>query len=344
MRSLKTDYLYWACQVAGWGIYSAVTCRAALFFTGWHAGLIIGFALFFVYSIGLTHLLRAQIRRRDWLSLPAARGLPRVFGGAIGVGAIETALVIGLSRVLSPGYTYDLGAMLSTAGGVIFVTCVWAGLYVGISWNRRYRQSKLREVQLQLTLRQAELRALQSQVNPHFLFNSLNTIRGMVIEDPARAQQMITSLASLFRRALQSNGAQLVPLYDEMDAVGDYLALETTRFEERLEVSVEMEQGAEKCPVPAMLVQTLVENAVKHGISHLPRGGAVRVRGALERESLVLEVENSGTLKEPDPKSAHIGLDNARERLRLFYGERASLQLSASDGTVTARVVLPQNL
>jgi LytS/YehU family sensor histidine kinase len=199
-------------------------------------------------------------------------------------------------------------------------------------------------VQFQLTLRQAELRALQAQVNPHFLFNCLNTIRGMVTEDPERAQHMITSLASLFRRSLQSSGAQMVPLAEEMDAVADYLALEATRFEERLHVCLEVDQEAQKCAVPAMLVQTLVENAVKHGIAQLPGGGTIRVWGIRERESLVVKVENTGSISQPDPNGRHTGLDNARERLRLFYGERATLELSDRDGTVTATVVLPQGV
>jgi signal transduction histidine kinase len=179
------------------------------------------------------------------------------------------------------------------------------------------------------------------QVNPHFLFNSLNTIRGMVVEDPARAQHMITSLASLLRRALQSSRAQLVPLADEMDAVADYLSLEATRFEERLQVSLEIDPDARKFTVPAMLVQTLVENAVKHGISQLSSGGTVCVRGIQNHDALVLEVKNPGKIRDPDPNGTHTGLDNARERLRLFYGDRATLELSESNGAVTATVLIP---
>jgi signal transduction histidine kinase len=341
---IRTNYLYWACQIIGWGGYSAIVFIVTSIYIGWHGDIAAGFGLFFLYSVALTHLLRDQIRRRDWLMLPAARGLPRIFGSAIGVGLVQTTLVVTIARVLSGESAFDTTATASTAGGVTFATCTWAAFYVGISWNRRYRLAQFREVQVQLTLRQAELRALQAQVNPHFLFNCLNTIRGMVTEDPERAQHMITSLASLFRRSLQSSNVQMVPLAEEMDAVADYLALEATRFEERLHVSLEVDQEARKCAIPAMLVQTLVENAVKHGISQLPGGGAIRVWGITERESLVVKVENTGSISEPDPKVTHTGLDNARERLRLFYGERATLELSDRDGTVTATVVLPQDV
>ncbi|HEY1760771.1 MAG TPA: histidine kinase [Bryobacteraceae bacterium] len=338
---LKINYLYWTCQILGWGGYSAIGFAITTFYIGWHPAVVVGFGLFLLYSIALTHLLRVQIKRRGWLLLPAVRGLPRIFGSAIFVGLIETILIVTLAQVLPGENSFDRTAIVSTAGGVTFVTCTWAAMYVGINWNRRYRQAQLREVQLQLTLRQAELRALQAQVNPHFLFNSLNTIRGMVVEDPARAQHMITSLASLLRRALQSSRAQLVPLADEMDAVADYLSLEATRFEERLQVSLEIDPDARKFTVPAMLVQTLVENAVKHGISQLSSGGTVCVRGIQNHDALVLEVKNPGKIRDPDPSGTHTGLDNARERLRLFYGDRATLELSESNGAVTATVLIP---
>jgi LytS/YehU family sensor histidine kinase len=339
----KSTYLYWACQIFGWGGYSAIGLAITTIYTGWQGGIAAGFALFFCYSIALTHLLRSLIRRRDWLMLPAARGLPRIFAGAVGIGLIETALVVGLSRVLTGANAFDATATASTASGVTFMSCVWAAFYVGISWNRRHRQAQLREVQLQLTLRQSELRALQAQVNPHFLFNSLNAIRGMITEDPERAQHMITSLASLFRRSLQAPGAQMISLTEEMEAVADYLALEAVRFDERLRISLEVDREAGKCAVPSMLVQTLVENAVKHGISRLPGGGVIRVKGIGEREAVILRVENTGSISAPDPNGTHTGLDNARERLRLFYGERASLELGACDGIVTATVTIPKN-
>lgn len=342
MMNVRANYLYWACQVIGWGGYSAAVFIVLTMYTGWHGATAVGFGLFFLYSVAFTHMLRGEIRRRGWLMLPAARGLPRIFGSAIGVALVQATFVVTIARMLPGENSFDTTATVSTASGITFATCTWAAFYVGIGWNRRYRQAQLREVQFQLTLRQAELRALQAQVNPHFLFNCLNTIRGMVTEDPERAQHMITSLASLFRRSLQSSGAQMVSLAEEMEAVADYLALEATRFEERLHVSLEVDREAGKCAVPAMLVQTLVENAVKHGISQLPGGGAVSVRGTRDRESLVLKVENTGGIGEPDPNSAHTGLNNARERLRLFYGERATLELSGRNGTVTATVIIPQ--
>jgi LytS/YehU family sensor histidine kinase len=335
----NTTYPYWACQIAGWGGYSALGLTIATLTTGWHAGAAIGFALFFLYSIALTHWMRGVIRRRNWLAEPPKRGYPRIFGTAIAVGLLLASLVIGLSRLLAGQDVFNAAAMISTAGGLVFACWLWAGIYVGITRNRR---SELREVELELTLGQAELRALQAQINPHFLFNSLNAIRGMIGEDPGRAQTMITLLAGLLRRALRATDAQTAPLGEEMDAVADYLELERTRFEERLRVTLDVEPAASGCAVPVMLLQTLVENAVRHGISNLPAGGTVRVRCGTELETVVVKVENTGILHSPDPHSTHTGLANARRRLRLIYGERASLSLSGGDNLVTATLIVPR--
>jgi LytS/YehU family sensor histidine kinase len=224
------------------------------------------------------------------------------------------------------------------------MTSAWTTIYVATNWYRQNRQARLRQMESRLSLQQAELKVLQAQVNPHFLFNSLNTIRGTLHDNPDQAESMITSLSNLFRRSLRPDGAQMIMLGEEMEAVSDYLALESARFEERLKVCLHIDPEAERCAIPAMLVQTLVENAIKHGISRLPAGGVVSIRGILENQCLTVEIENTGKLQEPDGGSLHTGLANARERLRLLCGAQATLALIDRSGTVAARVVIPQGV
>jgi two-component sensor histidine kinase len=342
----KNSWIYWACQVAGWGTYSIVVFGITTAFLGWRNDVFVGFLLFFCYSIGLTHVLRRTIQKRQWLSGSAFPGLLYLFAAAVVTGILQTILVILIARVLTGENAFDRTATISTVSGVTFMTCAWAAAYVAVHWYRRVREAQLREVQAQLSLQKAELRALQAQVNPHFLFNSLNAIRGTVRENPEQAEDMITSLSNLFRRSLRSDGAQLISLAEEMEAVSDYLALESSRFDERLKVSVEVQPGAERRQVPAMLVQTLVENAVKHGIAKLPKGGKVSIRGMLEDQRLVLEVENTGSLREEESggTASGTGLANARERLRVLCGSHASLSLSDRNGSVAAKVVIPESI
>lgn len=213
-------------------------------------------------------------------------------------------------------------------------------VYLLLFYGRRRRRE--REAVVTLTLREAELRALEAQVSPHFLFNCLNSIRALVAENPVRAQEMITRLSGLLRHNLRHDLRHLVPLANEVEAVRDYLALEAIRFEDRLHVRIEIEPEALRVDVPSMLLQTLVENAVKHGIATRPDGGHLFVRAHIESEELRLHVENSGVLQSPEPDPTRLGLANARERLQLLYGGRATISLASRPlDIVTAEIHLP---
>jgi two-component system sensor histidine kinase AlgZ len=262
-------------------------------------------------------------------------------------GAIQALLVIVGNVTIERGFhaATESGVLIGTVTGIIGITVVWTTLYVAITAVRRYGEARRNTLRLQLALREAELRALGAQVNPHFLFNCLNTIRGMIVEDAARAQDMITRLANILRYSLQQDRAHTVPLEREIEVVSDYLAIEGIRFEDRLRVQFSIDPAAARALVPSMLLQTLVENALKHGLANLPDGGELLIRAAIERDALVIEVENTGRLTEPQPGGTQIGLRNARERLRLLYGEGASLNLANREGgRVSAKVLIPRTV
>src|SRR5262249_30709140 len=157
--------------------------------------------------------------------------------GVVIISAIQFVLVISINVALDPaGGSWPIDAQLGVAWGTTLCTASWTGLYVRLTEKRRIHD---REVAMRLSLREAALRALQRQINPHFLFNCLNSIRGLVIEHPPRAQDMVTHLANMLRYNLQRDARDTVPLASEVKVVGDYLALEGMRFEERLRVSLD---------------------------------------------------------------------------------------------------------
>ena len=187
------------------------------------------------------------------------------------------------------------------------------------------------------------MRALEAQLNPHFLFNCLNSVRALVIENPVQAQEMITRLANILRYTLHRNLNHTVTLATEMEMASDYLALESIRFEDRLRVRFAVEPDATTVLVPAMLLQTLVENALKHGIAPLLAGGDLLIGARIEGERLVLEVENTGQLSDGKTDGTQFGLRNIRERLSILYGDNASLALNNRDGHhVAATVLIPR--
>jgi LytS/YehU family sensor histidine kinase len=337
---------YWACQICGWATYSALGIWTATLENGWRPTIILGYLLFFLYSVGLTHLLRREAQRKQWTTLAIPAALLRFIPTAIATGAIQSALVVGVYRVLEGrlGIWSTPSAIVYMFLGLSSIDVIWSILYLTITAQRRAREAARTELRMKLALSEAELRALEAQINPHFLFNCLNSIRGMIGEDPSRAQDMVTRLAGMLRYNLQSERSRTVPLSSELDAVADYLALESVRFEERLRVHLVVDQPARDHAIPCLLLQTLVENAIKHGLEDLPSGGDLRIGAALDSGRLRIEVENTGRISQPQAGDTHIGLANARERLRLIYGDRASLDLAArGEDRVVATLLIPRN-
>jgi LytS/YehU family sensor histidine kinase len=245
--------------------------------------------------------------------------------------------VVSISLMMLPRGVWTAGSVLGLAWSLAFATSIWTALYVSLTAKRR---QKARDAALQLTLREAELRALQQQVNPHFLFNCLNSIRALVVEDPPRAQEMVTRLANMLRYTVGRELRDTAPLSAEMAIVDDYLALEGVRLEDRLRVQVDVAADAGPVEVPRMLLPTLVENAIIHGIAVRSTAGTIAIRVRREHAALRIEVANSGALGDARPES--IGLANLRERLRLLYGDRAAFSLRG-DGPdrVVASATLP---
>ena len=343
----RADRFYWLCQICGWGAYSVIGLWTAVLEHGWRPSATYGYVLFFLYNIALTHLLRAVIRRRNWTSLPLPKILARLALASILIGAIQTALVVTVYTVIegSLGVWSDRSAIAFLFMGVSIATTVWSILYLTITTMRHSREVRGTQMQMKLALSDAELRALEAQINPHFLFNCLNSIRGMIVEDAVQAQDMVTRLANILRYSLQRERNHKVPLETELEVVSDYLALESIRFEDRLRIRLEISDEARQIQIPAMLLQTLVENAIKHGVEQVPEGGVLSIRAAVDGERLRIEVENTGSLKNASPSSTQIGLANARERLRILYADRASLTLLASgQGKVMATILVPVTL
>lgn len=234
------------------------------------------------------------------------------------------------------------GQFRNQAIAMTMVVIAWVAIYLALVLQRRRYQAEMRETQLGAALQAAELRLLKSQLNPHFLFNALNGVRGLIVEDPARARDAVTQLARMLRHTLSSGDEDLVSLNVEMQLVDDYLALESMRLEDRLRVERDIDDAARAVRLPAMLLQTLVENAIKHGIAPLKEGGTLRIGARVVAGELRIEVRNPAPPARSEAAEGGLGLRNARERLRLLFGERASLELAfPQPGEAHARVRLP---
>ena len=210
-----------------------------------------------------------------------------------------------------------------------------------LDYYRRFRERELRASQLERNLTAAKLKTLQMQLNPHFLFNTLHAISALMHKDVDAADRMITRLSDLLRRALDNSETQEVPLREEIDFLRRYLEIEQARFGDRLEVHIDVDPAASNILVPNLLLQPLVENAIKHGIEPNARRGTVHVSAGLHDHKLRMEVRDNGNGLQADYDEG-IGIANTRSRLEQLYGEDHTFQLhAATPNGVAATVVIP---
>jgi LytS/YehU family sensor histidine kinase len=212
------------------------------------------------------------------------------------------------------------------------------------SYYQRFRERELRSSQLQGQLEKARLQSLKSQLQPHFLFNTLNSISALMLTNVEAADRMITRLGDLLRISLETAGTQMTTLSRELEFVSCYIEIEKVRFEERLKVSIDVAPEALDASVPHLLLQPLVDNAIKHGISRLVSGGEIHISVTQDDADLHIEVRDNGPgFREPaHSSSGGVGLRITRERLETIYGQDQSVEvLSLPQGGVAARVCIP---
>jgi signal transduction histidine kinase len=307
-------------------------------------------SLVFAWTIGVSlWAVRYFVEPR----IVAARGRARGLGLRIVFTYCSVALVASyvaawvIHLTLMPGF---LASPRSVIVSTMF-TLLFVGLFGGISAAiafYRVMTDQARAIERQSAeLARAELRALRAQVDPHFLFNTLNTIASLIREDPAEAEETTTRLADLFRYALSASDHEHRRLADELAFLRDYVAIERTRFGERLRVVERIEPGLDDLPVPSLLLQPLVENAVRHGLAPRPQGGTLTLGARRAGDTVVLEVADDGDGCEPAraldaaTADARFGLRSVRERLRLAGPPHAFTLESRPGGGTRAIVVVP---
>ncbi|HET7536278.1 MAG TPA: sensor histidine kinase [Candidatus Didemnitutus sp.] len=358
------DRLYVLCQAGGWGMFLLlqVVFSKIVPDSGTRTGRdnLTDFATYvMVITMGLvlTHYARPFMTRRGWKQLGWRALVPRILGMAAVLSFLWNALGYGYTYLIVglpwPGKASPaLVLVISWLNGTILFIC-WLCLYFFYHIFERLNRMQVEQLRLAANVKEAELRALKSQVNPHFLFNSLNSLRALIDEDAPRAREAVTRLANMLRYSLQSGQLETVPFEEELRIVEDYVALEQIRHENRLHVrwDITEEVRSRALPVPPMLLQTLVENAVKYGIGTRREGGEITIAARIDGAVLHIRVTNPGELDAPvSPavaragSSTGVGLRNASERLKLLFGDRASLALLAEPrGSVTANVKIPLN-
>jgi two-component system LytT family sensor kinase len=331
---------YWTAQLLGWGAYGAAKylLAGAVYPNVGRVLLLVGIGL--VMSLPLRPLYQ-RLRGRG-MSQPAMILL------AVGASfALANLWLLVYDGLLHWSGAHRFEGWESYSKGVINKTPVllaWSALYLGIKHQQELQAERERSLRATALATEAQLEMLRYQLQPHFLFNSLNSLRALIAEDPVRAREMVTELSDFLRYSLLAQGATEVPLAEEIGSIRRYLTLEQVRYEGRLQVVFQVEPGAETHPVPSFLLHPLAENAVKYGIRTSSPPLRIRVAARTHGPRLLVEIANTGRWCEPATgpleNGLGVGLANVRERLARLYPDRHRFEVGQENGWVQARIEL----
>jgi LytS/YehU family sensor histidine kinase len=225
----------------------------------------------------------------------------------------------------------DLLAATSKILSLVLIFIIWSVIYFGFHFFDNYKRTEIQNLRLEANTKEVELNKLKSQLNPHFMFNSMNSIRALVDEDPKKAKVAITQLSNILRNTLMMHKNKYITLEEELALVKDYLELEHIRFEERLNFNFSIDPNTLSLNVPPMMIQTLVENGIKHGIGKYPEGGHISINALKTETGFEIEIINTGQLMLQTKSDSGVGVENTTNRLELLFGKKASFSLKNLD-------------
>ncbi len=302
------------------------------------------FAITFFIGLITSHLYRNFIIRFNWLKFKLPVLIPLVILASAILASIFFISHTYISDVIILGesISFDPLDVLFQLINLSALFILWTLLYWSFHFIQNYRKEEIKNLKWQATINEMELNKIKSQLNPHFIFNSMNSIRALVDENPIKAKNAITQLSNILRSSLYLERKPTIPFEEELSLVRDYLELEKARLEERLDYNIELGEKCGEFNVPPLLVQTLVENGIKHGISKLERGGKLLLKASCEGDVLHILIKNTGSFTENRNGRKGIGLKISHERLKLLYGENANLSIEEKEGSVEAALTIPK--
>lgn len=347
---MRKRRLYWTLQFLGWTTYAVVNIvlqkinpqgNSKDFVEQQIIEILFQAPILFL----LSHLvLRRVSQKREWVKKDFNKIIAKVVV-LILIMSISVTIAIQLVVMTFQTFTYDfdwVSKVLMDTLSFLLLYVFWASIY----FLYHYLEINNKSLKFEAAVNEMQLNQLKSQLNPHFIFNALNSMRALVDENPSKAKIAITQLSNILRKSLIMDKLRVVDFNEELNTVKDYLALESIRFEERLRISYDIDKNAEDFQIPPMMMQTLIENAIKHGVSKLIDGGEVELVAYVKDFFLIIQIRNSGQLVNgvvKKPKQGGYGLANTKQRLKLIYGGEASFKIyNENDKFVTTEVRIPQ--
>lgn len=352
---------YWLFQILGWGLFALINLFFAYVFQRMNDDesrrvILTRLGIFILLGILFTHLMRYVIIRLNTLQKTVEKQivqfflLSTVFAVISSTFYMQACNKLDLLNEMEKRFV-DKPILLILSGAFLFFIniVIWNLIYFIYHYVTKSRKQQLDTLRLEALVKDLELQTIKAHINPHFIFNSLNSIRALVDENPERARKAVTELSNILRSSMQVEKVEMVTFEKELYIVKDYLALENMRFEDRLKIEYQIEEDTLDQPVPPMMLQTLVENAIKHGISKQIKGGVVKIISDFKNGFHEMVVQNTGHLNGTVNGEDHtdelagkgFGLYSTTSRLSLLYGDKAKFEIrQLNPSLVEARVLI----
>lgn len=339
---MSKNKIYWILQVGGWSLFATINIVLNFLQDKLDVYNFIYFILDATWYLLSTHVLRHFILRWGWLEIKIKEILFKVFSFIFLVTLTNFLIYLSIHGALGFETDYDPASVGAYLLACFLIYFSWTLFYFIFHYFERYNAA----LKYEALKNEIELNNLKSQLNPHFIFNALNSIRALVDENPSKSKDAITQLSSILRSSLVLNKSKLTSFTEEIHAVRDYLNLESIRFEERLRTNFDIDPKSKNFTVPPLMIQTLVENGIKHGISKLKDGGVISLETKVRDSMLYIKIRNNGQLKGKNLNgSKGFGIENTKQRLKLLYGNRATFAIfNEDDSNVLTEVSLPQKI
>lgn len=335
---------FWMIQAIGWGSLGLSNFWAQ-YLLGFPMKLLISNAIVpFLVGFLVTSAYRFAIKNIVWKQWNFGRVLLLILCSS----CILSIAFMGLIVLV---YKYvlfmegDMGTVSFVSNLLVFLVImfIWNLIYFFIHYFNNWNKAEIEKWQLAAEMKDAQLGSLKSQINPHFVFNTLNNIRALILEDKDRARDMLLNFSDLFRYSLKHSDQVKVDLKEEIEIVNQYLELLSIQYEDKLRFDLHVEEGLQDIQIPPMVLQLLVENAIKHGISQKKEGGSIRINIKRNTDFLHIIVKNTGRLLKATQlgEKLGVGLKNIQKRLDLLYNGKAHLGIHEENEQVIASIQIP---
>ena len=345
MSTSKTT-IYWASQIFGWSIFYLMILGVNIVMD-----MITPTTNFYFYvieailvSILCTHLIRYIIIKYNWLRASILNILLKSITAAIASAIIFESIESIMSLVVPKDFYADSTRNIVTSSKIIgsiignsILFSFWLSFYYTYLFVEKSRKQEIKNLKYKASKNEIELKNLREQINPHFLFNSLNSIKALVEIDKDEAKIAITKLSNLLRKSIHLGRKKLITIKEELEIVETYIDLEKIRFEERISSTINVNSNALNCSIPPLMIQTLAENAIKHGLSQTIEGGILDISIVKTNSIVVILIKNTGNLNKFG-ESEGIGIYNTKKRLNILFGKKAKFKIYQKEDLVCVEI------